>query len=629
MITIIIPARLASTRLPNKPLALIQGVPMIVLVVRRVVQWYTDWAQNHPQWPVQICVATDHTSIGDAVLQDNTASTAGVCVQYTESALPSGTARLVSASQSLPSSSIYINVQGDEPFFSLEDLTSLAYFMCLAKKPCLATLACTNTNWEDFISPHVVKVVTDNTNQALYFSRSPIPYHTTDTFVSFQQHIGIYAYHADFLPLLGGDSCQLALSESLEQLNFLHNQYPLYVLPCMQNTHTKGIDTPDDLWRANQPVFTVPTRTPRFVWQALEGAASDRKFYRVTDLQNTQNTNHPSTSICMAFPSFTGGYGGDPMGWLYWQKTLSQYNIPVPAVYHVDKEALHVWIQDIGDTPLLHVATNIATNIATNLDAQTKTSTTQTQNITYTTPIFIESAVDIYKRVLDQLISIQSQTPLSPSPLSGSVASPHLCFDPSYCKNYTQDLFTKESFLFLNYFVKRWLNINLTTQEQAVLEQELVWLSYQCSLYPQAYCHRDFHSENIMVHGPSKDKTYWIDFQDAGYGPRAYDVASLLRDCYVSIPPVYHDALLEYYIKKAAEHDIIMSHTEYQTIALQRSVKVLGIFPYLYFDRKKNKYANFIPHAVQVVLDNTQLESQYPTIFTYIRKSLCLDVKNA
>ena len=235
----IIPARYASTRFPAKPLADIGGKSMI--------QWvYTQTSQSSKI--SKVVVATDDQRIFDHV------KSFGGIVCMTSADHVSGTDRCFEAlSKQTGKYDYVINVQGDEPFISPNQIDLLAGL--LDGETQLATLAKKITDHETLFNPNVVKVVKNVNNEALYFSRSTIPHIRNtgdDQWLSkhiFFKHIGMYAYRSDVLakitklPVSG-----LEKAESLEQLRWLENGFRIKVAETEQETI--GVDTPEDLEKA-------------------------------------------------------------------------------------------------------------------------------------------------------------------------------------------------------------------------------------------------------------------------------------------------------------------------------------------------------------------------------------------
>ena len=234
----IIPARYASTRLPGKPLADIAGKPMVWLVYERAKMAHlVD----------EVWVATDDQRVYDAVRKF------GGNVLMTNPDHPSGTDRLAEAAGKI-SADIYVNVQGDEPLIPPE-LIDAAVAPVLAEPTLnMATAAREITLPGEITDPSVVKVVLDENGYALYFSRSPIPFHR-DIWAGGSiiggnclKHIGLYVYRRDFLLKYAKiPPTALELTEKLEQLRALgHGERIKVVITKLESI---GVDTPEDLDR--------------------------------------------------------------------------------------------------------------------------------------------------------------------------------------------------------------------------------------------------------------------------------------------------------------------------------------------------------------------------------------------
>jgi len=239
---VIIPARLASTRLPNKPLADLGGKPMIVRVAER--------AQD--SGAARIIVATDHADIAAACAAH------GIEACMTRADHPSGTDRIAEVAQTLglAPDAVVVNLQGDEPLIEPSLLAACA--ARIAPDVPMATCAHPLADAADAFNPNVVKVVLDKGGRALYFSRATIPWHR-DGFAATREtlpagyvplrHIGLYAYSNAFLqryPQL--EPAPLESIEALEQLRVLWHGVPIAVHITDAAPHA-GVDTPADLER--------------------------------------------------------------------------------------------------------------------------------------------------------------------------------------------------------------------------------------------------------------------------------------------------------------------------------------------------------------------------------------------
>ena len=261
--TVLIPARLASTRLPNKPLAEIDGVPMVVRVAQRVA------SNTARRVPVRVVVAGDSPSIITAC------ASYGVEAVLTRTDHASGSDRLAEACDllGLSDASVVVNVQGDEPLIDPALVDAVANRLIEHAQASMGTAAHAIDNLEDFLNPNVVKVVVDAGGYALYFSRAPIPWARDlpgqdwwDGAVAARapllgsaaplRHIGIYAYRAGFLRLFPTlAQAPLEVAEALEQLRAMWHGYRIAVHISRHNPGP-GIDTPQDLERVRQLFMT-------------------------------------------------------------------------------------------------------------------------------------------------------------------------------------------------------------------------------------------------------------------------------------------------------------------------------------------------------------------------------------
>jgi 3-deoxy-manno-octulosonate cytidylyltransferase (CMP-KDO synthetase) len=243
--TVLIPARLASTRLPNKPLADLCGVPMVVRVAQRVRSGLSP--------DTRIVVAGDHPSIIQACHNH------GVEAVLTREDHLSGSDRLAEASSllGLKDESIVVNVQGDEPLIDPALVESVARLLQANEKTSMGTAAHALTDMADFMNPNVVKVVLNAAGIALYFSRAPIAWWRDGFSEGLQilpnpaplRHIGIYAYRVGFLRLFPTlIPAPIEVTEALEQLRAMWHGYHIAV-HVSQRAPGPGVDTPQDLER--------------------------------------------------------------------------------------------------------------------------------------------------------------------------------------------------------------------------------------------------------------------------------------------------------------------------------------------------------------------------------------------
>ncbi|MFZ9373133.1 MAG: 3-deoxy-manno-octulosonate cytidylyltransferase [Burkholderiaceae bacterium] len=239
----LIPARLASTRLPRKPLADIAGAPMVVHVARQALR----------SGAAQTVVAADSPEIVDACAAH------GVQAVLTRDDHASGSDRLAEACDvlSLADDAIVVNVQGDEPLIEPALIADVAALLQRSPQAAMSTAAHPFAQASEFASPHAVKVVLDGTGHALYFSRAPIPWWRDGYAQGIGalppdaplRHIGLYAYRVGFLrrfPAL--PPSPLEQLESLEQLRALWHGHRIAV-HVTDHAPGPGVDTPEDLER--------------------------------------------------------------------------------------------------------------------------------------------------------------------------------------------------------------------------------------------------------------------------------------------------------------------------------------------------------------------------------------------
>lgn len=228
---VVIPARLASSRLPNKPLAQIHGKPMI--------QWvYENALKSEAQ---SVIVATDDERIVAAV------SAFGGEACMTRSEHTTGTDRIVEVCEKKQwdDDTIIVNCQGDEPLMPEQNLTQVARIIG-QHKASMSTLF-KPISKDQAQDPNQVKLVCDQKGKALYFSRSHIPFDRDGQCPSYYGHIGLYAYRVGFLKTYSTlQPCVLEQAEKLEQLRVLYYGYDIYA-ELAHKTPGPGVDTAEDL----------------------------------------------------------------------------------------------------------------------------------------------------------------------------------------------------------------------------------------------------------------------------------------------------------------------------------------------------------------------------------------------
>ncbi|ULL02841.1 3-deoxy-manno-octulosonate cytidylyltransferase [Pseudomonas putida] len=266
-VAIVIPARYGSTRLPGKPLAIIAGKPMVQHVYERALQVANADA---------VVVATDDERVYEAVRNFG-----GECIM-TASDHPSGTDRLAEVMTQIDAD-IYINLQGDEPLVRPADIDALALGMLADATVNIGTL-CHPIDAQEAKNPNTVKVVLADNGNALYFSRSPIPYPRDSSAASYLKHVGVYAYRREVLSKYATLSPpMIEHAEKLEQLRLMaagHCIRAYVVAPT-----GPGVDTPVCLEKVRALMSgTIPAPQPtladiRLVITDVDGVLTDGGIY--------------------------------------------------------------------------------------------------------------------------------------------------------------------------------------------------------------------------------------------------------------------------------------------------------------------------------------------------------------
>ncbi|MEM1261798.1 MAG: 3-deoxy-manno-octulosonate cytidylyltransferase [Pseudomonadota bacterium] len=240
---VVIPSRRVSSRLPDKALADIGGTPMVVHVLRLAESAAVG----------DVCVATDDTAIASAI------EAAGGKAELTRVDHTSGTDRAqeVAARRKWPDNDVVVNVQGDEPLLPPALISQVAELLLASDNADIATLATPLGGVHELTDPNVVKVVTDDSGRAMYFSRAPIPHGREDSAAAVtvaRRHLGLYAYRVGVLHrLVQTPPATLEQLERLEQLRALALGMTIVVADAVR-TPGPGVDTPDDLARVRQLV---------------------------------------------------------------------------------------------------------------------------------------------------------------------------------------------------------------------------------------------------------------------------------------------------------------------------------------------------------------------------------------
>ena len=339
------------------------------------------------------------------------------------------------------------------------------------------------------------------------------------------------------------------------------------------------------------------------ILRLIAGDASDRKFFRLE--------NADQSAICMQFPKWEGGYGGDPLSWLGMHDALTKIGLPVPRVLLVDEANACIWTEDFGDDFLHCRLEGRVFDFADPSCAHT---------------------LRHYEGALDLLVL--AQYPRTPMPEH-----------PARTRFFDFEKLNFEMRFFLRYLVSGFLGIDLSSARVAEMEAELASLCETLDGRPRVLCHRDYHARNVMI---VADAPRWIDFQDARMGPHAYDVVSLVRDSYVRITDATRARLYDRYFgavaARQAELGIAPAErleqadftTEILCMGLQRNVKALGSFGYLASEKRKPSYLQYVPHTLDTLLNpascvnvatGLDLRTIYPATYAFLADLHCGNMK--
>ena len=316
-VAIVIPARYGSTRLPGKPLAEIAGKPMVQHVYERALQ--VTNAQI-------VVIATDDERVANAVR-----GFGGQCIM-TSSDHPSGTDRLAEVMAQIDAD-IYINLQGDEPLVRPTDIDLLISGMLEDINVSIGTL-CHSIDAQEAGNPNTVKVVLANNSNALYFSRSPIPYPRDDEAATYLKHVGVYGYRrhilADYSSLR---TPMLEDAEKLEQLRLLAAGYSIRAY--LVEPTGPGVDTPECLELVRALINGIPLEPKpslehiKLVITDVDGVLTDGGIY------------YDSTGECLKRFHVRDGMG---------MRLLEESGIRVAVLSGRDSATLRKRVSDLGIT---------------------------------------------------------------------------------------------------------------------------------------------------------------------------------------------------------------------------------------------------------------------------------------
>ena len=305
----------------------------------------------------------------------------------------------------------------------------------------------------------------------------------------------------------------------------------------------------------------------------LAGDASNRSFFRVF---------YPNRLSAVAMAYHDAGIG-DEEGFLEIQRFLKNSGLPVPAIYNYFREDRVVLLEDLGDDLLEKV-----------VERSDKTS-----------------VAGLYRQAVDLLLTLRKAT----MKLSSGCRAFNLAFD--------QEKLMQEMEFFKDHFVRSLCRINSSASASVALDRFFLKICSILAEEPKIFTHRDYHSRNLILSG---DQLVMIDFQDARMGPAQYDLASLLRDSYVTLPEQLVDTLVNYYAEmtgNTSQESIQRFRYIFDVMSLQRNIKALGTFGYQATARGKRNYLKSVPRTGAYIAGNIAKYKEFGVFRSVVEDVIC------
>jgi aminoglycoside/choline kinase family phosphotransferase len=304
--------------------------------------------------------------------------------------------------------------------------------------------------------------------------------------------------------------------------------------------------------------------------EALSGDASTRRYFRLTPREGVSSivALYPDPFDAATSPFYTVG------------EALIQMGLPVPKLLDHDGNLGVFEQEDLGDRTLQHVLDDASPG----------------------------QAIDLYREAIDEIVTAQREAHRVPQ----RAGCFHTAFD-----------IEKLSWE-LHYFEKHFLELHrradLSVEDRSKLAEGFHSLAAQIASWPRVLCHRDYHSRNLMHH---QGRLFWIDYQDARMGPSTYDLASLLRDSYVTLDEDFvHERAEEFRQKGTPEETRETFGQRFELMSIQRNLKALGTFGYMAVVRHNPVYLPYIPRTLAHVKRNLDRHPQLSSLASVLRRHL-------
>jgi len=303
---------------------------------------------------------------------------------------------------------------------------------------------------------------------------------------------------------------------------------------------------------------------------ALSGDASTRRYFRLTPGTGTSSivALYPDPFDALATPFYTVG------------QALIQMGLPVPKLLDHDGPLGVYEQEDLGDLTLQHVLADASP----------------------------EQKVDLYREAIDEIVQAQREAP--------KVPQRPVCFHTAF----DIEKLSWELHYFEKHFLEMHRRVDLSVEDRSKLAEGFHSLAAQIASWPRVLCHRDYHSRNLMQHD---GRLYWIDYQDARMGPATYDLASLLRDSYVSLDEEFvKDRAEEFRQKGAPDETRETFQQRFELMSIQRNLKALGTFGYMAVVRSNPVYLPYIPGTLAHVKRNLACHPELSSLASVLRRHL-------
>ena len=303
---------------------------------------------------------------------------------------------------------------------------------------------------------------------------------------------------------------------------------------------------------------------------ALSGDASTRRYFRLTPKQGPSSivALYPDPFDALATPFYAVG------------QALIQMGLPVPKLLDHDGPLGVYEQEDLGDLTLQHVLADASPG----------------------------QKVDLYREAIDEIVQAQREAPKVPQRA--------VCFHTAF----DIEKLSWELHYFEKHFLELHRRVDLSVEDRSKLAEGFHSLAAQIASWPRVLCHRDYHSRNLMQHA---GRLYWIDYQDARMGPATYDLASLLRDSYVTLDEEFvRDRAEEFRQKGAPDETRETFQQRFELMSIQRNLKALGTFGYMAVIRNNPVYLPYIPGTLAHVKRNLDGHPELSSLASVLRRHL-------